>query len=263
MKRHAFTIVELLVVISTIALLTAILLPALQNTKQKARTILCSSNIKQLTIAMITYDSTHQTFPYGYYQTTNLSNTDCLGFLQYDKLGLWWLNYIMNISRKDYKKSIAWCPSRRIDLDMLKYNVLCNNYGVNQSICKSSTNSIKYKLDFVGAPLSSNEIPKPGKTFLLADSGYAIIKWWQATNSPPSQLGSTMEESAYIPGLKINKDRKLWSGQEEDAIYGRHPQKTVNVGFVDGHISTIKADEFLIEKSGDTYNNLTPLWKPY
>jgi len=64
---------------------------------------------------------------------------------------------------------------------------------------------------------------------------------------PPATLGNTVEDT-YVPGLEINKDRDLWLGQEEDAVNGRHPHKTVNVGYVDGHSDRTRADDLLVEK---------------
>jgi len=81
--------------------------------------------------------------------------------------------------------------------------------------------------------------------------------------TPPAALGSTIEDTAYIPGLRINEKRtNLWPGQQVDAIESRHQGKTVNVGFADGRVSCIKADELLVEKTGDTYKNRSPLWMP-
>lgn len=264
MIRRAFTLIELLVVIAIIALLIAILLPSLQNSRQHAKAVLCGSNIKQLVLGLTMYETENETFPYGFDDTLPEPPAGGYpGYLQYDRTGWWWFNYVVNYSRNDSDKdSIIWCPSRKIKNTKLENNVLCGNYGVNQSICKSLSGR-KSHAEFVGTPLGSVDISRPGETILIVDSGYSMITWWHTTDTPPMPLGNIpMEDTAYIPGLRINKERVLQPSQKWDAINGRHPNKTVNVGFADGHVNRTKADELFVDKIAEDYRNKSPLWQP-
>lgn len=59
-RHHGFTLIELLVVIAIVALLVGILLPALSSARISARTVLCSSNQRQLAVAWTMYADDHR-----------------------------------------------------------------------------------------------------------------------------------------------------------------------------------------------------------
>lgn len=69
MRRiRAFTLIELLVVIAVIALLIGLLFPALKQARERARTVVCRSNIRQLSIAMFTYATDFGQIPGAYWE---------------------------------------------------------------------------------------------------------------------------------------------------------------------------------------------------
>ncbi len=64
-KRNAFTLVELLVVITIIGMLMALLLPAVQSAREAGRRAVCTNRQKQLSLALLHYESRAREFP-GY-----------------------------------------------------------------------------------------------------------------------------------------------------------------------------------------------------
>lgn len=265
MRRVGFTLIELLVVIAIIAMLIAILVPALRASRQQTIAVVCGSNLKQLSLALTMYEQENETFPYGFDDSafgTVIPPGGYPGSAARDLQGLWWFHFLAGTLRKNFDKgSIVWCPSRNVRNPY----VLCGNYGVNRSICKDALGIIDS--EFVGTPLGLNQIRSPAETLLLTDSGYSLISWRGASSESGPYFGNPRREGFfYVPGLMINNQRLLEGtispGCERDAIGGRHPNKTVNIVFADGHLARLKADELFVEEASGSYSNRSPLWLP-
>ena len=81
-RPRAFTIVELLVVIAVIAILVAMLLPAIHAARESARLTHCKNNLRQLGIALQGHNSAHGYFPPGVVATDdNFQNGMHSGFV--------------------------------------------------------------------------------------------------------------------------------------------------------------------------------------
>lgn len=93
-RNLAFTLIELLVVIAIIALLAAMLLPALGQAKQMGKSAVCKSNLRQMGIALTMYGDDYNHFPY----TLNTASRDV---------------WFMQISEYLEMKSLLRCPKFR------------------------------------------------------------------------------------------------------------------------------------------------------
>ncbi|QDU64334.1 Type II secretion system protein G precursor [Planctomycetes bacterium Pan216] len=120
-NRRGFTLVELLVVIAIIGVLVALLLPAVQQARESARRMQCTSNLKQMGAALHNYHDAHGKFPPGFITDTGWAwGSFLLPYLDrmdlYDRLNV---NGIMDVRSSNptlrdlcrTKLPIYLCPS--------------------------------------------------------------------------------------------------------------------------------------------------------
>ena len=261
MKRVGFTLVELLVVIAVVAALVAMVLPVSRAVKGRARAVMCKSNLKQLSMALTVYENENGIFPNGFEKLSHGQVEPPGGYPgnpSRDRQGWWWFHFLADTLGKGLEKgTVFWCPSRNIEEPF----VLCGNYGVNRAICKDAQTQ---NGEFAGTPLGLGQIRHPARTLLMIDSGYSLISWQGVTNNTNIEpFENLMRTGAfYVPGLTVNKEREISPGFKSDALNGRHPNRTVNVLFADGHLAHLRADDLFVEEIDGKYTNRSPLWLP-
>jgi len=252
-RRSAFTLVELLVVISIIGVLVALLLPAVQAAREAARRMQCRNNLRQLGIAMHNYHDVYKKFPPGYRMKPNSAtepvgsaNVSLLPYLEQanaknliDPNAPW---YLLSPEAAQTVVKTFQCPSDIAgDLGVYPFvaamGVPVGDTFANNSYCVSIgwTDAICLGPGFTGPPVTekSGVFAKHSNTRLahITDGSSSTIAYGEAASGFPMCNGSGCTNP--LPG-ETSKHGWLVEGAGIETLY------SLGLRYVGGFGSTME-----------------------
>ncbi|MBR2372662.1 MAG: prepilin-type N-terminal cleavage/methylation domain-containing protein [Lentisphaeria bacterium] len=225
MKKH-FTLIELLVVIAIIAILAAMLLPALQQARDRAKAVGCTNNLSQIGKNMANYTMDNQ----DYIMPAFLTNTKGVApAMAYVGITQMWgptdknlkSNYFKTTGAQGYNYFI--CPGSPYQIVAMAPQAMASNRAVR---CDYAYNMYIGGIDSKGAKVTTNPLEKITDGRLIPSVALQLVDTWKHKGTDPSFGGNIATVGNY--------NRTTRSGMDV-AHKAAHPGGASQL-FVDGHV---------------------------
>lgn len=216
MKRRAFTLVELLVVVAVIGILSSLTLPALQRARRASYAAVCLNNLRQLGAAAQLYWSDHENNPFPYkIGATNNGDTYWFGWIERGAEGQRRFDATQGLLYPYVQDAVRKCPQLNYSMAEFKLKATGAAYGYGYNLHLSpAPNLPKVKM---------NSIARPADLTLFADA--AQVNTFQPPASPDNPM---LEEFYYV-------------NSSEPTAHFRH-RSVAMVSFADGHSASLKIE---------------------
>lgn len=228
MLRHGFTLIELLVVIAIIAILAAMLFPVFAKAREKARTIACLSNMRQIGMALTQYQADADGFA-----PDQRRGTDSLASalrLYLPAAGVWRCPSDLRAPSRVYPRTLEGGRSYLPTSEWIG-----NTLGLRACSCQSGVPQVARQ----SLPVHESQIESPAETIVVCEKHgnteartvnwpNNIAGWRSCGNQPP-------------PFDRLKLDGAGGTNFEPCLVGARHTAGS-NYVFADGHAKLVKLE---------------------